>query len=100
MWWLGLRLTESLDLYWDRQDRLCVDLSGNRPMLRVRAEFEKGHEDRLLPMAPEFAEFLLNTPEAERTGRVFKLPARRKGHNEMSEDWGGGLSHESARPPA
>ena len=46
-------------------------------MLRIRAELEKGHKDRLLPMAPEFAEFLQETPEAERTGFVFHpLPLR------------------------
>ena len=72
LWWSGLRLGEALNLYWDRADKLCVDLSGRRPMLRIIAEMEKGGRDRLLPIAPEFAEFLLQTPEAERHGRVFK----------------------------
>jgi integrase len=72
LWWSGLRLGEALDLYWDRQDKLCVDLSGRRPMLRILAELEKGGRDRLLAMAPEFADFLLQTPAAERHGRVFK----------------------------
>jgi site-specific recombinase XerD len=71
LWTSGLRLAESLELTWDRDDKLCVDLTGKRPMLRIPAELEKGNEDRLLPMAPEFAEFLLQTPEAERTGFVF-----------------------------
>ena len=77
LWASGLRLGEALDLWWDRDDRLCVDLSGKRPMLRIPAAHEKGNQDRLLPMAPEFAEFLLRTPEAERTGRVFRPKARR-----------------------
>ena len=72
LWWSGLRIGEATDLYWDRPDRICVDLTGRRPMLRIPAELEKGHQDRLLPMAPEFAEFLLATPEAERKGRVFR----------------------------
>ena len=71
MWLSGLRLAESLELWWDRDDRLCVDLSGEHPMLRIPAECEKGNQDRVLPMAPEFAEFVLTTPEAERTGPVF-----------------------------
>jgi integrase len=71
LWWSGLRLEESLSLYWDRDDMLCVDLGGKYPMLRIPAELEKGNTDRLLPIAPEFAEFLLATPESERTGRVF-----------------------------
>jgi integrase len=73
LWWSGLRLRESLDLYWDRPDKLCVDLAGDRPMLRVRAELEKGKKTRLLPLAPEFAEFLLETRESARHGPVFRL---------------------------
>ncbi len=63
LWASGLRLTESLQLYWDRDDRLCVDLSGKRPMLRIPGALEKGNPDRMLPIAPEFAEFLLRTPQ-------------------------------------
>ncbi len=73
----GLRLAESLELCWDQDNRLCVDLSGKRPMLRIPAALEKGNQDRLLPMAPEFAEFLAATPEADRTGYVFKPEAAR-----------------------
>jgi integrase len=76
LWLSGLRLSESLELWWDRDDRLCVDLSDKHPMLRIPAECEKGNQDRLLPMAPEFAEWLLATPESERVGRVFKPMAR------------------------
>ncbi len=90
LWWSGLRLRESLDLWWDRDDRLCVDLSGKHPMLRIPAACEKGNRDRLLPMAPEFAEFLLATPEHKRTGRVFRPLSRRVcgeylGHFRVSE---------------
>src|SRR5262249_216964 len=53
-------------------------LSGRRPMLRIHADQEKGGQDRLLPIAPEFAEFLLNTPKAERVGRVFKLVVKQR----------------------
>lgn len=77
LWLSGLRLAESMELYWDRDDKLCVDLTGKRPVLRVRAELEKGNQDRQLPISPEFAEFLLRTPEAERTGPVFNPLAKR-----------------------
>lgn len=77
LWLSGLRLSESLELTWDRDDKLCVDLSGKRPMLRIPAELEKGFKDRVLAIAPEFAEFLASTPEAERTGHVFKPMSRR-----------------------
>ena len=72
LWWSGLRLEESLELWWDRDDKLCVDLTGKYPMLHIPAELEKGNRDRLLPIAPEFAEFLQAKPEHERTGRVFE----------------------------
>jgi integrase len=73
LWTSGLRLAESLELYWDRQDKLHPLLTGRYPMLRIPAELEKGHKERLLPMAPEFARLLETVPERERTGPVFKL---------------------------
>jgi integrase len=72
LWLSGLRLGESTNLYWDRQDRICVDLSGKHPRLAIPAELEKGGRDRLLPITPDFAEFLLATPEALRRGRVLR----------------------------
>lgn len=72
----GLRLGESLVLSWDADDaaELSVDFSGRRPMLRIPAEAEKGNQDRLIPMAPEFAALLETVPEHERTGKVFSVP--------------------------
>lgn len=78
LWHSGLRLGESLELYWDRDDKLCVDLDAKpHPMLRIPAALEKGNQDRMLPMAPEFVEFLAQTPKGERHGRVFNPQARR-----------------------
>ena len=88
LWTSGLRLRESLDLWWDREDRLFpIFPRGGRPMLRVPGELEKGNADRLLPIAPEFAMLLLAVPEEERTGPVFKLDGRvgRLGANEVSK---------------
>jgi integrase len=73
LWASGLRLTESLELYWDREDKLHPVLTGKFPMLRIPADLEKGNKERLLPMAPEFAQLLDKVPEPERTGPVFKL---------------------------
>jgi len=74
LWTSGLRLTESLEFHWDRPDKLHPDFGGRYPMLRIPAELEKGHKDRLLPMAPEFAQHLETVPAAARTGPVFQLP--------------------------
>lgn len=72
LWWSGLRVSEAINLYWDRRDRISVDFSGEFPMFRILAEFEKGKRDRILPMAPEFAKFLERTPPDQRTGRIFE----------------------------
>ncbi len=89
LWLSGLRLQESLALSWDDDAPIWIDLSGKRPRLRILAEAEKGHQDRALPLTPDFATWLFETtPEAERTGRVFKLserhPEAQLGHIEVS----------------
>ncbi len=76
LWFSGLRLGESLVLSWDEDAAISIDLSGKRPRLRIVAEAEKGNRDRVLPMTPDFAEFLLTTPEADRHGSVFKLDSQ------------------------
>lgn len=87
LWWSGLRLGESLDLYWDRPDRLCVELSGKRPMLWIPAALEKGNKDRWLPMAPEFAQLILATHERDRHGRVFRPTGIRIQGTRIDKDW-------------
>ena len=73
LWLLGLTLEESLKLSWAEEASFKVDLSGRHPRFRIYAEAEKGHQDRLLPMTPDFVRFLFRTPEAERMRTVFNL---------------------------
>ena len=73
LWWCGLRVGESLELYWDRDDRLRVDLSGKYGLLHIPAEWEKGGKDRVYPLAPEFVKHLEQVPTSERYGRVFSI---------------------------
>jgi integrase len=74
LWWSGLRLAESLNLYWEPQPgKLSVDLSGKYPMLRIPGECQKNGKGELCPVAPEFGEMLLAVPAELRRGRVFKL---------------------------
>ena len=90
LWTSGLRLSESLEMWWDREDRLLPTFpKKGRPMLRIPAELEKGHSDRLLPMAPEFVMLLLETPESARSGSVFKLPGIRGQATELRSKWVG-----------
>lgn len=69
----GLRLEESMALSWDPVSPISVDLEGAFPQFRILAEGEKGNKDRLLPMAPEFAQLILDTPIHQRHGAVFAV---------------------------
>ena len=79
LWLSGLRLDESLRLSWDEESPFAVDLTGRHPRFRIYAEAEKGRQDRLLPITPDFAEFLLKTSRHQRTGFVFPLNGIRTG---------------------
>lgn len=79
----GLRLQEAMNLSWSEGAGLSVDLSTERPTFRINADFEKGHQDRILPLAPEFAELLMETPEDRRSGFVFS-PLDRRGRNRVT----------------
>ncbi len=76
LWLSGLRLGEALTVSWDRDSPFHVDLTGRRPALRIYAEAQKARRDEVIPLTPDFAEFLQATPEAERGGRLF-LPMTR-----------------------
>jgi integrase len=80
LWLSGLRLEESLRLSWDAESLFAVDLTGRRPVFRIRGEAQKSGRDEILPMTPDFADWLQsNFPEAEREGMVFKMNGMRTG---------------------
>ena len=69
----GQSLEESLALSWDEGAPFAIDLSGGRPTFRIQGEAQKARRDEVLPMTPDFAEWILATHESERHGRVFRL---------------------------
>ena len=72
LWMSGLRLGEALSLTWDQwADGIRVDMSGKYVMLLIPAEGEKGGQDRVYPVTPDFAELLRSVPPEDRTGLVF-----------------------------
>jgi integrase len=73
LWLSGLRLAESVALSWDAEALFAVDLSGRRPRFRIKGAGQKSGQDELAPMTPDFAAFLMQTPEGQRHGRVFRL---------------------------
>jgi len=76
LWLSGLRLGEALQLSWEADAPITVNLEGKHPKLRIWAAAQKSKRDALLPIAPEFGEFLLAVPEAERVGLVFGIEGR------------------------
>ena len=76
LWWSGLRLSEALTLSWDASEPIAVIMQpGYHPALRFQLGSQKAKRAELVPIAPEFAELLEATTEAERHGRVFGIPS-------------------------
>lgn len=73
LWLSGLRLEESLVASWDEDAPFAVDMGGRHPRFKILACAQKAGRDELLPITPDFAEFLLATPEEAREGRLFKI---------------------------
>lgn len=87
LWWSGLRLSEAMLLHWTDDSDITVDMKPKRPLFVIQAHAEKAGKDRLLPMAPEFAEQLQAVPVRQRKGFVFK-PLSRHGERPLT-DWVG-----------
>ena len=71
LWLSGLRLEEASILHWTDDRKIAVDMSGKYPMLRIQHDHQKSRRFELLPLTPDFAEFLQRTPPDERRGFVF-----------------------------
>ena len=54
-----------------------MDTSGEHIVLLIAAEDDKGGQDREYPVTPDFEQFLLGVPEAERIGHVFNVVLHR-----------------------
>lgn len=73
LWLSGLRLGEALKLTWDRSD-FCVNLESGIVRIKIEANAQKSTKAQLLPVAPDFSDFLLTeVPPKARRGRVFKV---------------------------
>ncbi len=79
LWLSGLRISEALALSWDQDAEIAVWLTGKYPKLRIWGEAQKSGRDQLLPITPDFAEFLLAVPEQHRSGLVFGIEGPQPG---------------------
>lgn len=78
LWLSGLRLGEALELSWDDQSRIWLDTTSSEfPLLGIAAEAEKGFQNRLMPITPDFGRWILRTPVDRRAGPVFPLVKER-----------------------
>ena len=89
LWLSGLRLEEAMQLHWTDERLMSVDLSGRYPMFRIQARGQKNRTFQLLPMTPDFAEFLLATPENRRRSYVFRPAPFGKHPGRPNPDWVG-----------
>ncbi len=87
LWLSSLRVSESVALSWDADDLVSVCLDQRSPVFRFRSSGQKSGKDELVPMAPDFAEFLLAVPEDDRHGRVFRLEAHSGSRSRMGVNW-------------
>ena len=87
LWRSGFRLGETFCFYWEptSEGHYVVDLASSRPMIQISAKAEKARQNRLIPMAPDFAELLRAVKPAKRRGLVFRWTLSRYGQTFDSE---------------
>jgi integrase len=74
LWLMGLRLQEAIDMDWtDEESIRPVRLDSARPLLCFPMDEHKNGKDQLVPLTPDAAAFLRETPKSKRSGRVFPL---------------------------
>jgi integrase len=89
LWLSGLRRSEAVNLSWEHDAPISVCMGGKYPALRILSEGQKSGREEMLPLVPEFCEFLEAIPESQRHGRVFRPIARDGSAAPMGSDWVG-----------
>jgi len=88
LWLSGLRLGEALQLSWDGDAAFAIDLRGKRPVFKIASEAQKSRRTQTLPLTPDFAQWLLDTPMDQRSGAVFRLGTRPNGKPYTTDEAG------------
>ena len=64
LWWSGLRISEAVNLFWDGNEGIILRaIDRSEPVFEIPASEQKNNTTQTLPMAPEFVEFLRQTPK-------------------------------------
>ena len=77
LWLSGLRITEALNLRWDRGP-VALTYEKGVPIIIFQPEGHKNGKLQRCPCTPDFAELLATVPEGEREGFVFALEDDRR----------------------
>lgn len=73
LWASALRLEEAMHVSWDDPTYITPQWrKGRLPVLRIPATMQKNVTEEEIPLLPWFEQLLLETPEADRTGWVFR----------------------------
>ena len=76
LWRSGFRLGETFKFFWEptNEGHYIVDLESPRPMIQIAARAEKARQNRMIPMAPDFASLLRSVKKSKRRDLVFRWP--------------------------
>ena len=86
LWLSGLRLGEAVVLDWN-DGPFVLDTVGKFPAFRIEAEGQKSRRSEIVPVAPDFAEWILSeTPLENRVGKVFPLVDHKTGQSLLARN--------------
>lgn len=73
LWWSGLRLSEAECIQWTGKNFaiMWLDIDKDLPMFHLAATKDKKCKTRVFTVAPDFVQFLRQTPEKQRVGYIF-----------------------------
>jgi integrase len=70
----GLRAAEAIRLNWEKGSVLLDMDGGKYPRIIFSGKGQKSRRNEVMPITPDFADFLNETPKENRVGSVFGLP--------------------------
>ena len=68
-----MRISDAMKVSWDYDAPFALVTTGRHPVFSIDATAQKAQRDEMVPLTPDFAAFVMETPESERKGWVFKM---------------------------
>jgi integrase len=69
----GLRISDAMKVSWEWSSPFALVMSGKHPVFHIAANAQKAPRDEVVPLTPDFAAFVMETPENARKGWVFNI---------------------------